>query len=216
MKKIAILLALAPVIAYAHDISSNIDIVQLNSMSFSPELKNEMRAYNSDMKNKGYIEKDNAYIHQLLKIKTASNARSTQLGSNELKDSESDIKITFKFTSVLPNPVAYSGIGIETNTGTWSGIKEFFDGKEAGMCSLSVFDISKVKEHIQLNAEGLGYEVNDKPTRITVEGNINSGFMYSIRWYDKNFAREIECANNDMKESIKTKMLEFAKKVDIS
>lgn len=215
MKKLAVLL-LVPAIACAHDISSNIDIVPLNSMKFSPELKNEMNAYNSDLKNKGYVEKDNTYTRQLMKMRMnpPAIARSTQPGSDELKDAVSEIKTTFKFKPVLPNPVAYAGIGIVTDDGVWSGIKEFFDGKDAGMCTLSVFNISNVKDHIQLNEEGLTYEVNDKPTRITVEGNINSGFMYSIRWYDKNFAREIECANNDTKDSIKVKMIEYAKKVD--
>ena len=146
-------------------------------------------------------------------MQPAALRRSTQPGSDELKSSASEIKTTFKFKPVLINPVAYTGIGISQIKII---IKEFFDGKEAGMCTLSLFNISNVKDHIQLNEEGLTYEVNDKPTRITVEGNINSGFMYAVRWYDKNFAREIECANNDMKDSIKVKMIEYARKVDNS
>ena len=72
------------------------------------------------------------------------------------------------------------------------------------MCALSVFNIGTVKEHMKLNKVGLTYEVNDKPTRITVEGSQNSGFMYSVKWFDRNYAREIECANNDFNQNIKS------------
>lgn len=215
MKKLSILL-LVPVIACAHNVSDNIDIVDLKAMNFPQQMKQDIASYNSEMKAKGFVEKDNVYAAKLMKMRYPRNelVKDTQPGDDELKKSPSEIKTTFIFKPVLPNPISYAGIGIVSDAYVWTGIKEFFDGKDAGMCALSVFDISKVKEHVQLSRSGLTYEINDKPTRITVEGNINSGFMYSVSWYDKNFAREIECANKDMNDSIKTKMIEYAKKVD--
>lgn len=54
----------------------------------------------------------------------------------------------------------------------------------------------------------------DKPTRLSVEGSHNSGFMYSVRWYDANFVRDLECANMNFDKEITSKMVALANKVD--
>lgn len=215
MKKASILLLLAPASIFAHNVSDNIDIMPLKSMDFPMELKKEMHSYNVDMKSKGYVEKDNPYVRQLMHMRfnRPTFKESDAPGSSELKQTPQEIKTTFSFKSILPHPIAYAGIGIASDKG-WSGIKEFFDGKEAGMCTLSMFSMADVKQHIQLNEDGLTYDINDKPTRVMVEGHQNSGFMYSVRWYDKSFVREIECANNKLDDAIKTKMIEYATLVD--
>ncbi len=217
MKKLVLLL-LIPSISFAHNVSGNIDIIDLKDMNFPNDIKRDIRSYNQNMKINGFVEKDNPYTRQIMRMRSDKRYLSNKMQqeSDELKKSPSQIKTNFEFKSVLPNPIAFSGIGIVNEDGIFSGIKEFFDGHEAGMCTLSAFNIANVKEHMKLNREGLTYEVNDKPTRINIDGSQNSGFMYSVKWFDAHFAREIECANNNLNDSIKDKIISYAKLVDNS
>jgi hypothetical protein len=77
-----------------------------------------------------------------------------------------------------------------------------------------VFSRQGVTQPIQLNEDGLRYDVNDKPTRVTIEGSQNYGFIYSVRWYDKNFMRALECANLKYDNIITDKIIALANKID--
>lgn len=215
MKKLSALLFLAPALACAHNVSDNIKIVPLKSMAFPAHLKNEMQSFNDNEKRNGFIKTENDYPRELLLMRNRSLrfSRSDDPAERELKQSASEIPTTFFYKSVVPNPIAYAGIGIVSDKG-FSGIKEFFDGKKIGMCTLSLFSRQGVTQPIQLNEDGLRYDVNDKPTRVTIEGSHTSGFMYSVRWYDANFVRDLECANTKYDNSITNKIIELANKID--
>jgi hypothetical protein len=214
MKKLAVLL-LIPALSQAHNVAENIKIMPLSKMEFPSEMKKKMQVYNLSQKKIGYVQIDNEYTRKLMLMNynRPTFKKTNNPEQDELKKNISDVPLNFTYKSILPNTIAYTALGMETN-GRWSGIKEFFDGKEIGVCTLSIFNISKAKQDIQLNEDGISYDVNDKPTRIGIEGSNNSGFMYSVRWYDAKFVRDLECANMKFDKEITTKMVSLASQVD--
>ncbi len=58
------------------------------------------------------------------------------------------------------------------------------------------------------------YFVNEKPSNKVIEGNINSGVLYSINWYTDTTMNMLECANKSFKPEIMTKMIALANKID--
>jgi hypothetical protein len=216
MKKLLIFLGIAPILAFAHNVPSNIEIIPLSSMDLPLKLQEEMQKNNLEQQKNGYILKQSEHPKKLMNMrhkKSFANVTTQNPGDAELKKDRSELSLNFEYRTVLPNTIAYVGLGSETDVG-WSGIKTFFDGKEMGACSLSVFNIQGSSENIKLNQEGLTYDVNDKPSRLSVEGSVNSGFIYSVRWYDEKFVRDLECAKSDLKENLIFQMVNFSKKID--
>lgn len=215
MKKLTTLLFLVPTLACANPIADNIQIVSLKDMAYPESLKKEMQKFNDMQKQNGFVQTDNEYTRKLLSMRyrNLKFSASTDPSERELKKTAAEVPTTFTYKSVVPNSIAYAGIGIVSNKG-FSGIKTFFDGRELGMCTLSAFSRQGVTKPIQLNKDGLRYDVHAKPTRITIEGSHNAGFMYSVRWYDKDFIRDLECANLQYDKSIVNKMITLARKID--
>jgi len=215
MKKLSAILFMVPAISLAHNVPDNIKIVPLKNMGFPVKIKKEMQSYNDIQKQNGYVQSDNTYTRKLLLMRsnTMRFLKSDDPAEQELKKSLSEIPLNFKYKNNVPNTIAYTALGLETKEG-WSGIKIFFDGKEIGTCELSVFNIANANQPMQLNEDGLTYDVNDKPTRINIEGSHNSGFMYSVRWYDKNFVHELQCANLTYDKRITEKIIVLANTID--
>lgn len=69
---------------------------------------------------------------------------------------------------------------------------------------------------MQLSEESICFKVNDKPTTLSIEGSHNSGFMYSVRWFDANFVRDLECASLMFNKDIMKDMVLLANKIDKS
>lgn len=215
MKRLSALLIAIPAIALAHNVSENIIIIPLSKTNFPESMKKDMQEYNATLKKDGFVSSEDANTRKLylMRNKKLMFARSSDPAERELKHAVSDISLLFRYKDKVPNPIAYVGVGIERPDG-WSGIKTFFDGKKLGTCTLTVFHVGDVKEKIQLNEDGLRYDVSDKPTRLTIEGSHNSGFMYSVMWYDRNFVQNMECANMRYDQSIQKGMIDLAKKID--
>lgn len=215
MKRLFIL-GIVPILVFAHNVPNNIKIIPLQNMGFPLELQEKMQKNNLEQKRNGYVLRQSDHPKQLMNMrykKYFSNVNAHESGDAELKKDRSELSLNFEYRTALPNTIAYVGLGSETDRG-WSGIKTFFDGKEIGTCSLSVFNIQGSSENIKLNPEGLTYDVNDKASRISVEGSDNSGFVYSVRWYDEKFVRDLECAKSDFKDNIIFQMINLAKKID--
>jgi hypothetical protein len=45
-------------------------------------------------------------------------------------------------------------------------------------------------------------------------GSKESGFVYEVEWWDKNFKHNLECASKEYKSEFATKTLELAKQID--
>ena len=152
MKKLLAILFMVPAISLAHNVPDNIKIVPLKNMGYPAEIKKKMQNYNDSQKQNGYVQSDNTYTRKLLLMRsnTMQFSKSDDPAEQELKKSLSEIPLNFKYKNNVPNPIAYTALGLETKEG-WSGIKTFFDGKKIGTCVLSVFNIANANQPMQLN-----------------------------------------------------------------
>lgn len=225
-KLLASLLLMTPLIAVAEDspfpsTQKGIQIVPMAKQELPAALKSEVMASTKEQNEKGYITTNDNKAHYLLNIKrdvpyqlAAEKTKDYGVMDTRIKKSYTQIKLSFPFTPVKgvkeSDVIGYAAIGSFEKNG-WNGIKEVFQS-ELGNCSYSRMGIKAV----QLAKETTEYFVNKKPSNKIIEGNINSGFLYSINWYTDTTMNTLECANMDFNSEIMTKMIGLANKIDKS
>lgn len=225
-KLFASLLLIAPLVAVAEDspfssTQKGIQIVPMAKQELPKALKAEIIASAKEEKEKGYITTNDDKAHYLLNIKkdvpyqlAAAKTKDYGVMDTRIKKSYTQIKLSFPFTPVKgikeSDVIGYAAIGSFEKNG-WNGIKEIFQS-ELGNCSYSRMGIKAV----QLAEETTEYFVNKKPSNKIIEGNINSGFLYSINWYTDTTMNTLECANMNFNQGVMTKMIDLANKIDKS
>jgi hypothetical protein len=223
-KLLASLLLIAPLIAVAEDspfpsAQKGIQIVPMAKQKIPKALKAEIMASAKEEKEKGYITTNDAKAHYLLNIKrdvpyqlATSKDKDYGVMDTRIKKSYTQIKLSFLFTPVKgvkkSDIIGYAAIGSFEKKG-WNGIKEIFQST-LGNCSYSRMGIKAV----QLAEETTEYFVNKKPSNKIIEGNINTGFLYSINWYTDTTMNTLECANMNFNQEIMTRMIGLANKID--
>ncbi|HJY22037.1 MAG TPA: hypothetical protein VJ279_04080, partial [Hanamia sp.] len=96
----------------------------------------------------------------------------------------------------------------------WTGIAQLFKENSIGVCSYKIENILVSKGAIQIDENTVRHDVNNKITTIDIAGSMNSGFIYTISWYDKTYFHDLECANLAFKPELKDKLIALAKKID--
>ena len=221
-KKILPLLALIPIIASAEQndqmplpiTSRGFHIV--NQDKKTKDMVNEKGFTESDKKNRAIQFFLHLKANASLEIKTFKD--STNPYDTHLKSSFSEIKLSIPFTK--PNGVndyeiiGYAAIGGYTNG--WSGIRMFFEKEPLGICSYSF------ERFLAINADNsaIRHLINKKPSFTSIEGNYNSGFIYTVSWDDDNktsvYDHRLECVNRNMDKSIMEKMIALGSMIDNS
>lgn len=133
-----------------------------------------------------------------------------------LKQSFDQISLSIPFSKLNgisdSEIIGYAAIGSYKNG--WTGIRTFFDKNTLGICSYSV------EKFIGINADAksVKYLVNKKPSFSSIEGNYNSGFLYTLSWNDDMkdsvIDHKLECVNKNMNTEILNKMILLANKID--
>ena len=223
MKKlvIAAMVLSIPVLTFAEkSLYKNIKIVKNTEMraggftipeSFLKETENKM----NQMKAKGYVDHDSTYPRRLLNMgfKGVTFGPSQKYEDSDLKKSSNEVKLAFPYSPPIANSIAFAPIGMLSKDG-WTGIKEFFSHKEIGTCEYSLSNMELAQGSVEIDKNVVRYDVNNKPTTIMIEGNVNSGFMYSINWFDDKYDKQLRCANMDYKPELRNKIIELAKMID--
>lgn len=226
MKLLASLILMAPLIAHADDtpIPSNIKgivIVPMAKQGLPASMKKEVMASQKEQKEKGFITTSDNRASYLLNIQRNKDmqfklAKANNYGDQDttLKNSSSQIKLAFPFTSIKgvdsKNIIGFAAIGSYDKEKGWNGIKEIFSNPKLGNCSYARMGINAV----QLSQETTEYFVNKKPSNKIIEGNYNEGFIYSINWYTNENMFTLECANKNYNQDIMTNMIELANIID--
>lgn len=171
----------------------------------------------------GYIKTDYAIAQFLLTIKAHAKKeikdnKNSKYGDYDthLKAHYSDIKLAFPFHGIgisKNNIIGYAAVGTflknKKNPG-WTGIRIFFDQPGSGVCSYSRTEI----ETVFLLPEDMKNLINNKPSTKAIEGNVASGFLYTMNWYTDNTVRTLECANSNLSKEIMDNMAVLANKID--
>lgn len=198
--------------------------LQLELM-YPKELKQEILNFHEEMAKKGYHETNNRYAEFLLNLNNNAqdeirSYRGTQETSDShLKKTYKEIKLAFEFKKPPiddKNIVGYapSGSYIKTPKEGWNGLGFFFNDKNLGICSYNFTDLNLSNGSVTLPKEYTKYLVNNKPTFISVEGNDNNGFVYTVTWYNSLKVSTLDCATIHYQKDMSNKVLAFAKVID--
>lgn len=230
-KKLLMILMLAlPFTANAEETpfpstAKGIQIVPLDKQALPAKLKKDILTKQAQENLNGYQLNNGENALFLLNIKrnapqeiAESRKKSNDVYDTHLKSNYSEIKLAFPFKG-LPSIdekdiIGYAAIGSfvkENDKEGWTGIRAFFNSS-MGTCSYSYMEIQAV----QLAQETTEYLVNKKPSNKLIEGNLNSGFVYSVNWYTDNSMKTLECANKKLDQEIMKNVISLANKVDKS
>jgi hypothetical protein len=144
-----------------------------------------------------------------------------------LKSNVKQFQLGFKFPSVAENKtLKQSNVqikliaatpmgGYHDDLGGWSGASEYFTYEGIGSCSYSVINVKASHTAAELAQEDVTYTIHDKATLLKpVVGSDNSGYLYSLKWFDDKNFHELECANMHYSNDINNSVIELAKKID--
>lgn len=180
--------------------------------------------YNFMQKTKGYYEKYSIKASNLLSFPEVAEEDLEQHKLVPLKKSDTHLRETINSL-----PMSYVYKGVDRNlvqrvigyapehtfvNGGWTGAVEFFVSHSGDVCAYHEVSIKLTQMAAYIPNEIATYKINNKVTTINVEGNKESGFVYNIQWWDKNFKRDLECATKEYSSSKMEPMIELAKKID--
>lgn len=203
---------------------SGASVIEKNNGYLTKEQSASINKFNSDQKSKGYYESENKKVKLLLDMPqtaekefnerkmTAFNPLDTHLYENK-----TDMAMAYDYAGV-PSNIVFKAIGYApessfVNNG-WSGAVEFFVPSFGGVCAYHEVNIGITKSSAFIPKEIITYKVNNKITKMNAIGNKESGFVYEIEWWDKQFKRTLECAAMDYSDSMRIKMVDLAKQID--
>ena len=137
--------------------------------------------------------------------------------STDIKKSLTQLSLAFSYSGINDESVehiGFSAIGAWDYLG-WTGVIEYFKTKDLGVCQLSVNNVELSHGAIELDSHVISYEVNNKVTTSYVKGSKESGFIYTVSWYDKTYFRDLECSKKSFDKENISKMLVFANRIDV-
>jgi hypothetical protein len=207
--------------------TKELTIVPMAKLNIPEQMKVEIMKNKAEEKQKGYHEMDSSYAQYLLNLKRTAPGeikafRVNNAFDTHLKNEISDIHLAFNFKPLTmvktENIIGYAPIGSYVKEGDrdlgWSGIKAFFMDQTLGACAYSFFDLQISHGAVQLNAETTEYLVNHKPSSTSVEGSLNSGFVYNVNWFDETKMHQLECANMAYTKQTLRRLVFLANQID--
>jgi|GEM_PF-1801034 len=236
-KKILVLALFAPLIAMAASDKipfpkNGVQVVSFEQMDIPESFKQDFYKRQKEMKEKGYIQSDSTYARDLFKTREEAPQEIKQFKSESnpysghYKANLSDIKLSFPFKelSIIKKEdiLGYVPAGgyvkdkniVKPYKEGWTGIGIFFNNGPKEVCVYTFFNLIASKGAVQMGKENTTYAVNHKPSYSAIEGNYNTGFVYSVTWNDKIGEHEVECADMLFDKEIMTKTLALANKID--
>lgn len=198
---------------------SGIQIIPYEKSSMA-KLKPFAKTIDQDGNN--YIKQksdDAIFLLKLLEDKYYPGTKKTYESSDpmdsHIKASLSLVKLSFPFheISFLSNTsvIGYA-VGGQWRNG-WTGIAEIFKHSN-GICRYDKDDAAINKAAVRLIKEYITYDVNNKPTVLSVEGLESTGISYKIDWYDNNYYHSLTCANKLFSKDNMQIFIGLAKQID--
>lgn len=195
------------------DFGDGVKVVPLSKMAITNEMKQKTLRSMQMQKTKGFVDSDSDWPKQLLRMgrgEVVVDAVNADPHDTHLKKNLSQIKLAFSFKGIPSmegsDIIGYAVMGMWNNG--WSGISEFFNKAPIGTCKFSLSSFSVAQGAWWISEEVARYDVNKKPTTITIKGNKEKGFLYEISWADKAYGYVLECASDKLdpettKEAVK-------------
>ena len=213
MKKLSLLLLLpASAMAAGLTLQTNSEYKSDMPQGTAEFLQQQENSNAVSIKRFGYIEEDSIAARFLMEMKNGRNLHFTLEDDTNLKKNLKDLKLSFKFKDI-PGAIAYSPLGSRSDKG-WSGVKVFFNTKDAGFCAYSYMYIDSTHMTVKIDKSQIKTNVNEKPLFNEVSGSVSSGFVYSVNWYDKGAINMLDCVNEQYDVSINQKVINQVKQIE--
>lgn len=231
---ILLVLALVPSFVYASteytnqaeflknvpQLTTGVKIVSFSHQESSKSLRDLTDSNNRQMKINGYIESSTPNAKTLMSVKETippSKVAAYHLDTYDtgLKKNITDIKLAFNYTGVSDESkrIGFAPAGTYIKAG-WTGVREFFEDKDLGICSITLFHLQSSNMSIKINADVVSYVVNNLPTTYEAEGSNKSGFIYTLSWVDPTFSKDLECAKMTFDKGMKKKLVDLANNIE--
>lgn len=201
-----------------------IKIVPEAKMTGFAENKEERIRIKKEIASLGYMKMESERAQFLLNFERIAkrnyknNSNDFSSISSDLKHSIGEIKMAYTFVGVPANNVdtliGYSPYLNFIKGEGWMGAVEFFKNNQIGICAYSENNVRLGHGSIVIAKEDTRYDINGKTTTVEVMGRKESGFVYNVEWYTKDFFRQLECANSEYKSDYKEATIELAKSID--
>ncbi|WP_131782771.1 hypothetical protein [Legionella gresilensis] len=204
---------------------SGIQVVPRQDLSQPEWQKKKEIEQAQQLKTKGYIEEtsDRAYellhFRKVMKRNEAIEAKMYRPDESHMRYHVADMLTAYPYVGVPQSKmtefigIAPSGTYVKEPVIGWSGAVEFFK-TTFGMCAYIENNLTISHGAARVAEEDASFDVNGKVTLIDVRGNENSGFLYKVEWFDKQFIRTLECANEKYSPDITDATIELAKHTD--
>lgn len=204
-------------------LNSGIQVVPISNMYPVTEAKRLLAEFKTQNK-KGFVPVKSFEAHELLalrKNKFLVGSKETYLNKDpydtHLKKSLDQIKLAFPFHELSfvekHSVIGFAAAGtVQDNA--WTGIAETFIYKDINVCDYVIHNLQLTGGSATLAQDFVTYDVNSKPTIITVSGDDTTGFMTQIQWYDDVFYHTLECATKEFIKENKKDIIELANKID--
>lgn len=144
-------------------------------------------------------------------------ANNSDFMSTHLRKSADEMKIAYDFNGIPINKINEI-IGVVPyltyiKDKGWTGVRQFFISNSLNNCYYQENYIILTHASVILAKEAVTYSVNNKVTLYHTVGENNSGFTYTIDWFDDQYFRTIKCSSNKLDKNIKTELIELAKDI---
>lgn len=206
---------------------SGVRVTPRNTLSSPSWTKSKDIADAKQMAELGYIKEDSSRAKYLLHFKdivkknAAIEAKMNKPEQTYLRKKTEDMKMAYSYFGVKQSfmdeyiGIAPVGAYVKSPQEGWSGAVQFFKS-DLGMCAFTENNIEVSHGAARVAEESARYDINGKISLVNVTGTDASGYLYSVKWFDNTFIRELECANNHFSKQTTAKLIEMAKKVDSS
>ncbi|MGC1181947.1 hypothetical protein [Legionella sp.] len=205
--------------------NSGVKIEQFNSFAFKHGEASIIKSNINEFKKNGYIKKYNQNAVALSTIEQSANEQFKSFAVYQKKPYDTRMRHTWRELVVAYNYKPVNDALIEKTIGFapestyikegWTGVVHFFVPKDKPLvCAYHEVSVPLTGTSAILNQETTSYDINNKVTTIGVAGDLPSGFLYEIMWWDKDFRRQLQCSANNYSKSIKNQIIELAKEID--
>lgn len=193
-----------------------------NQMSEYCTFKAQRKQEKADIKKYGYIKKSMPETQSLLNFQKASKqqfaAKDVSPSDEGLRHNVNEIEMAYIFHGI-PEGAVTTMLGIAPSVTYikgqgWAGAMQFFEQTGLGTCSYRENNLKFSHGSAVIPEEDATKDINGKITVANITGKNNSGFMYSVDWYDNNYFRELKCANNTYSTDTMNSMLALARVID--
>lgn len=199
-----------------------INIVPMSEIQLPATMKKQMLKNRTALATKGYNDttETDQDVLSLLSIQKTAKEETVQFDNSanpydtHLKSSLSKLKLSFGFSGIpgiaKGNILGFAAAGGYGKGKGWDGVVEFVSIQKLGICSFTTYAIEKAI----LDKETLQYLVNRKPSNEDVSGNWNTGFLYTLNWYNPDRLMTLQCANKVLNPGNLDQMVNIAKQID--